>query len=87
MAHHSPEAFLKKLVGRKDIDDALRRLDKLTQEEGLMITAESLKATQGVGDKVEDVHSRMKSVENRVEEVGNKIDGTQIVFNLLPTSL
>ena len=27
------EKYLKKLIGRKDIEDALRRLDQLTQEE------------------------------------------------------
>jgi hypothetical protein len=67
-AHRSPETFLKKLVGRTDIEDALRRLDKLTQEEARMATAEGLKATHGI--------------DNKVEAVGNKIiDSTQLTFN------
>ena len=70
-------------MGRKDIDDALQRLDKLAQLEGLTTTAESLKATQGVDNKVEDVRARVKNVEDRVKDVGNKIDGTQITFNWL----
>src|ERR1700721_887767 len=37
------EKYLKKLVGRKDIEDALLRLEKLTQEEARMAAAEALK--------------------------------------------
>lgn len=70
-------------MGRKDIDDALQRLDKLAQVEGLTTAAESLKATQGVDNKVDDVRARVKTVEDRVKDVGNKIDGTQITFNWL----
>ena len=51
---------MKKLVGRTDIEDALGRLDRLTQDEVRMAAAEGLKAThkvdnkvQGVGDKVD----------------------------------
>jgi hypothetical protein len=49
------ERFLKKLVGMKDIEDALQRLDKLTQEEALMAAVEGLTMTRDVGDKVEGV--------------------------------
>ena len=41
---------MKKLVGRSDIEDALRRLDKLTQEESRMAAAEGLRATHGVSE-------------------------------------
>ena len=44
-AHCSIERFLKKVAGRSDIEDALRRLDKLTQEEHRMTSAQGLKAT------------------------------------------
>ena len=43
---------MKKLLGKSDIEDALRRLDKLTQEEARMATAEVLKVTQRVDGKV-----------------------------------
>jgi hypothetical protein len=42
LAHFSLEKFLKKLLGRNDVEDALKRLDKLTQEEAKMATAEVL---------------------------------------------
>ena len=42
LTHISPEKFLNKLLGRNDVEDALKRLDKLTQEETKMATAEVL---------------------------------------------
>ena len=42
------EKFLKKLLGRNDVENALKRLDKLTQEEVRMATAEVLKTTRGM---------------------------------------
>ncbi|KAF8497412.1 hypothetical protein F5888DRAFT_281664 [Russula emetica] len=44
--------FLKKLLGRNDVEDALKRLDKLTQEEARMAMAEMLKITRGVDGNV-----------------------------------
>ena len=43
---------MKRLLGKSDIEDALRKLDKLTQEEARMATAEVLKVTQRVDEKV-----------------------------------
>ena len=43
---------MKKLLAKNDIEDALKRLDALTQEEARMATAEVLKVTQRVDDKV-----------------------------------
>ena len=42
------ERFFNMLVGMKDVEDALRRLDKLTQEEACLAAAESLKITRGI---------------------------------------
>jgi hypothetical protein len=42
------ELFARKLLGRTDIEDALKRLDRLIQEEFQMVTAQILKvATEG----------------------------------------
>lgn len=49
------EKYLKKLLGRSDVEDALKRLDNLTQEEAQMATAEVLKVTRGVDNKVNEV--------------------------------
>jgi hypothetical protein len=42
------EKYVKKVVGRNDIEDALKRLDKLTQDEARMAIAENLKGAQNV---------------------------------------
>ena len=47
------EKFFKKVARRSEIDDALRRLDKLTQEEHRMATAQALRATHGACDKID----------------------------------
>ena len=52
LAEISPERFLKKLAGEADIEDALKRLDTLTHEEARMATAQILKTTQTVDDRV-----------------------------------
>jgi hypothetical protein len=56
------EKFLKKLVGRKDIEDALKRLDKLTQEEARMAAAQTLKLTHAVDNKLKEVDDKMDVV-------------------------
>ena len=43
---------MKRLLGKSDIEDGLKKLDKLTQEEARMATAEVLKVTQRVDEKV-----------------------------------
>ena len=48
-----------------DMEDALKRLDKLTQEEARMAIAENLRVTHAVDERV-------ASVDNKVAEV---IDG------------
>ena len=68
---------MKKLVGRTDLEDALGRLDRLTQEEARMAAAQGLKATYGVDSKVQVIDNRVKGVDDKLHVV---IDGTQIVF-------
>jgi len=44
----SPEKYLKRPVGRTDIEDALKKLDNLIQGEHGMATAQVLKATSEI---------------------------------------
>ena len=46
------EKYMKKLIGKTEIEDALKRLDKLTQDEARMATAQVLKVTHTVDDKL-----------------------------------
>ena len=41
---------MKKLIGKKEMEDALKRLDKLTQDEARMAAAETLKLTHVLVD-------------------------------------
>ncbi|KAH9052295.1 hypothetical protein EDB87DRAFT_1581794 [Lactarius vividus] len=61
--------FLRKLVGRKNIEDALKRLDKLTQEEAEMAVAQILNLTHGVDDKVTDVRNQLRDVDDKIHVV------------------
>ena len=68
------EKFLKKLVGRKDIEDALKRLDRLTQEVALMASAQILILTHSVNNKVTDVEKKGMDVRNNVAGVGHTLN-------------
>ena len=81
VADKDSDKYLKRLIGRRDIKDALMRLDRLTQEEAWMATAQVLKVAhrveggvktvaeqvEGVGGKVEGVGGQVKSVDGKVD--------------------
>lgn len=46
------EKIVRKLLGRNDIEDALKRLDTLTMEEARMAIAETLHVMHKMDDKV-----------------------------------
>jgi hypothetical protein len=62
-------------VGRKDIEDALKRLDRLTQDEALMAAAQILNLTHRVDKKVTDVGNQVMGIGNQVTGVGNQVTG------------
>jgi hypothetical protein len=69
-------------MGKKDIDDALKRLDRLTQEEARMAAAQLLKVTNtidnrvgGIADNVLVVDNRVATVHERVAAVGQSVAG------------
>ena len=68
------ETYLKKLVGRKDVEDALQRLDQLTQEEVRMATAEALTISRDIDDKVKAVDDKITDVGDKVKEVDEKVE-------------
>ena len=69
------ENYLKKLIGRTDIEDGLKRLDKLTQEESRMAAAENLKVTHAVDDRVKGVADTVAGIDNRVAGVDDRVAG------------
>jgi hypothetical protein len=67
------EQYLKKLIGKTEIEDALKRLDKLTNEEVRMVTAQVLEATHTVDNKVARVDDRVAGVDNNVKAIDDKV--------------
>ena len=55
------EKILKKLMGKKDIEDALSRLDMLTKEENLMAMIRNLEVTHHIDGAVRDVYGHVKA--------------------------
>ena len=78
------EKYLRKLAGMSDIEDALKRLDRLTQEEARMALSEVLRITHNIRDEVEVVDGKVEKVEDKVEVIDGKvqvvIDGARGVF-------
>ena len=65
------EKYAKKLIGRTDLEDALKRLDKLTYDEAQMATAEVLKMTHAIDEGVTGVREQVAGVDDKVAEVIN----------------
>ncbi|KAI0000832.1 NACHT domain-containing protein [Russula compacta] len=72
--------YLKRLIGRTDIEDGLKRLDKLTEQEARMATAQVLKVMHTVDgkvgvvdDSVARVNDRVAGVDDRVRAVDNTV--------------
>jgi hypothetical protein len=70
------EKYAKKVIGRTDLEDALKRLDKLTHEEARMAISEHLKAIDN------KVAGRVRVVDDKVPlEVAEVIRGKSISIN------
>jgi len=67
------EKFAKKLIGRTEMEDALKRLDKLTQEEARMATAQNLKVTHSVDKGVREVVDTVVAIDDRVARVDDRV--------------
>ena len=67
------EKFVKKLIGRTDVEDALKRLDRLTHEEAWMGIAQNLRATQTVSENVRRVVDEVAIVDDRVRVVDDRV--------------
>ena len=55
------------------MEDGLKRLDKLTQEEARMATAQNLKATHTVDKGVKEVVDTVAVMDDRVASVESKV--------------
>ena len=53
--------------------DALKKLDKLTQEEARMAVAQNLQATHAVDERVRGVDNRVADIDDRVAGVDDRV--------------
>jgi hypothetical protein len=79
-----PEKYGKRLIGRTDMEDALKRLDKLTHEEAWMAIAENLRATHAVDERVKGVTEQVQAIDDRVANVDGKV--TEVIHGVCQSS-
>jgi len=61
--------YLRKLIGKKEIEDALNRLDKLTQEEARMAAAEILRLAHIIDNNVTTVMNAVQQLASSVDDM------------------
>lgn len=61
-------------MGTAGIEDSLRGLDKLTQEEARMASAESLKITRSIERTVTGIDNSVQLVRGDVQDVGRRVE-------------
>jgi hypothetical protein len=67
--------YLKKLTGKNDIEDSLKRLGRLTQEEARMASAQLLKITNTIDREVREIADGVLLVDDRVAGVDDRVAG------------
>ncbi|KAH9010018.1 hypothetical protein EDB85DRAFT_2162017 [Lactarius pseudohatsudake] len=60
----SPTIYLRRLLGRTDIEDSLKRLDSLTQEEGRMVITQVLKSINELKDETKKANEAAQQMAN-----------------------
>ena len=71
-ADYDSEKLLKKLIGRRDVEDALLRLDLLTKEESLMAVVKNLVVAHHVKVLAEDIDDKVQRVDHSVETANER---------------
>ena len=79
LADYGSEKFLKKLMGRTDVEDALLRLDMLTKEESLMLMARNLEVTHQINGVVHDVDDNVKVTKLLAEDIDDNVKATKVL--------
>jgi hypothetical protein len=68
LADSSAEKFMKRLVGKTDVEDALQRLNMLTKEEDLMTAARTLGVTHDIRDDVDVIKEDTRNIDDNLKE-------------------
>ena len=90
IADYETEKFMKRLVGRTDVEDALARLDMLTKEENLMTVARNLEVTHRVDVNVtatqeltHDVDDKVTAIKEVIHHVDDNAKATREITHLV----
>ncbi|KAH8982125.1 hypothetical protein EDB86DRAFT_2834524 [Lactarius hatsudake] len=73
------KTFLKKLVGRNDIEDALLRLDKLEQGELRTVSAQVLKNTSDLKDTASDIKDVTTHIKDATSDIKDDTKETKLM--------
>jgi hypothetical protein len=76
IADRDPVKYLKKLIGKRDIEAALNRLDRLTQDEARMAIMQVLKVAHHIKNGAEIVGDQVNGVDHKVKDVSDKVSKT-----------
>ena len=84
MADSETEKILKRLVGRKEVEEAILRLDTLTKEEKIMIAGRNLEITHRIDGNVEatkvvaeNIDDNVKAAMALTEDVDDNVKATK----------
>ncbi len=72
-AHIGLEKILKRVAGITNLEDGLKKLDKMTNEEARMANAEVRKLAHGINKKVEGVDEKVKGIGAQVKHVEERV--------------
>ena len=77
MTNYTAENILKKLAGRTDVEDAVLRLDTLTNEESLMVVVRNLEVTHRVDENVEATKVLTEDIDGNVKVIDHDLKTTK----------
>ena len=86
LADCDSEKILKKLVGKKEVEDALSQLDMLTKEESLMVVVRNLEIAHHVDVNVnatkvltEAIDGNVKETKVLTEDINGNVQATKVI--------
>ncbi|KAH9059744.1 hypothetical protein EDB87DRAFT_736118 [Lactarius vividus] len=74
MKESRAKKFVKRVAGRTDLEDGLKKLDKLTNEESLLASAQLLKVTHDIHNQVTVVADGVEGVDQKVQVVVDQVE-------------
>jgi hypothetical protein len=77
VVNYASEMFLKRLMGRTKVEDALLRLDSLTREESLMTLARTLEVTHRIDNVVCNVDGGVRAINTLTEVIDENVKVTK----------